>query len=112
MPALPIPQGIPGVLSVGWGGLGVAGLQVCWISPRHTWWVTNPDLHTWLSVGRDGQARGEREPSRRVKPMLRTFGPGQNIPTRFEEKRTNGNGEEEREELMSKPETLTYSIAI
>lgn len=27
---------------------------------RHTWWVTNPDLHTGLSGGRDGQARGER----------------------------------------------------
>lgn len=56
MPALPVPQGVPGVLPVGWGGLGVAGLQVsCWVSPRHTWWVTKPDLHTGLSAGRDGQ---------------------------------------------------------
>lgn len=33
--------------------------------------------------------------------MLRTFGPGQNIPTRFKGRRTNGNGEEGREGCMS-----------
>ena len=51
MPALPVPRGVPGVVGVGQGRLCVAG---------HTSWVANPDLHTGLSGGRDGQARGER----------------------------------------------------